>query len=388
MARHFDVIVIGAGVVGAAASYYLSRDGRSVAVFERGAVNREGSGSTAGNLHIQAIHPRRPDQVVPVDIERFLPLQRAASDLWDTLEEDLGEELEMTRNGGLVVAETPAQVSELEAKHRAELRVGIDTQVLSGDEARRILPVLSTQVLAADWCDKDGYANPLLVTLAYLRRAQAAGVTVRPFAAVSAVDCVRDGYVVSVGSESWHATCIVNAAGPWMSQVARLTGLGLGTGAVAIQMNITRRAPRRMLFLVQHVGHALSVKQLQAGHVMIGGGWPAQELRLDGRSLPSIENSAVNIAQAIRVLPWIGDLQLLRTWAGPLATTRDEMPIVGEVRGYRNYFVAGGTYAFTFAPLWGKCIADLVAERPTMVDLSGFEPDRLRDSESGVAPAT
>jgi len=374
---HFDVVVIGAGVLGAAAGYYLSREGWSVGIFERGAVNRQGSGSTAGNLHIQAIHPRRPGQAVPVDIKRFLPLQLAASNMWTTLEEELGEGFEMTRNGGLMVAETPAQVAELEAKHRAELGAGIETEVLSGEDARKILPILSDKILAADWCSRDGYANPLLVTLAFLRRARDCGAVISPFTPVTGIDLEGESFTVRSGDRRWHASHVVNVAGPWIANVGRLTRLNIGVGAVAIQMHLTRRAGPRMQVLVQHVGEALSVKQVQAGNVMIGGGWPAASLSMEGRSQPSLASARGNVQQAVRVLPWIGDLQLLRTWAGPLAVTRDEMPVVGEVPGCRNYFVAGGTYAFTFAPLWGKCIADLVGRRPPAAALEGLEPKRI-----------
>ena len=110
-----DAIVIGGGVVGAATAYELVRAGAQTVVLERGAPNRESSGTTAGNIHIQAIHPLRPGQV-PADARRFLPLQRAASSLWDTLESELDAGIELRRAGGFMVAETPEQVAHLRQK--------------------------------------------------------------------------------------------------------------------------------------------------------------------------------------------------------------------------------------------------------------------------------
>lgn len=98
--RRTDVVIIGAGILGAAAAFHLAEAGHRVAVLERGAPNREGSGTTAGNLHIQGIHTRRPGQDVPVDSERFLPLQRAASERWSTVEKRLDADVELRRGGG------------------------------------------------------------------------------------------------------------------------------------------------------------------------------------------------------------------------------------------------------------------------------------------------
>ena len=108
-------------------------------VLERGAPNRESSGTTAGNIHIQAIHPLRPGQAVPADARRFLPLQRAASSLWDTLESELDAGIELRRAGGFMVAETPEQAAHLRQKWELEAQVGIDSTLLTGVEARAVL---------------------------------------------------------------------------------------------------------------------------------------------------------------------------------------------------------------------------------------------------------
>jgi sarcosine oxidase subunit beta len=82
----------------------------------------------------------------------------------------------------------------------------------------------------------------------------------------------------------------------------------------------------------------------------------------------------------------LASLRLLRAWAGPLAATPDEMPVIGAVPGLADFYVAGGTYAFTFAPLWAKTLADLVTGLPWLpVDITGLEPDRLVTSAANLA---
>ena len=383
-----DVVVIGAGILGASAAFHLAERGYRVVVLERGAPNREGSGTTAGNLHIQAIHTRRPGQEVPVDSARLLPLQRRASDHWSQIEERLGANVELRRGGGFMVAETALQEEELREKHEWEREAGIPTEVLTGDEARKQLPLLSDQVRAASWCPLDGYANPLLITPAYLTAARRLGVEVHAFTPVTGIQRVGDDYKVLSGDRSWTAPVVVNVAGPWITEISALAGVGIQMSPVAIQMHVTVRVPPVMHHLVQHIGEGMSVKQVSAGNLLIGGGWPAARLDMEGRSSVSVPSMAGNLAQAGRVLPFLGGLRLLRMWAGPLAATPDEMPVVGEVPGHPGFFVAGGTYAFTLAPVWGDTLARQIAGEAPADPVDDLGPGRLLhdDASTPVSP--
>ena len=381
-----DVVVIGAGILGASTAFHLAERGYRVVVLERGTPNREGSGTTAGNLHIQAIHTRRPGQEVPVDSARLLPLQRRASDHWAQIEERLGADVELRRGGGFMVAETAVQEEELREKHEWEREAGIPTEVLTGDEARKELPLLSDRVRAASWCSLDGYANPLLITPAYLAAARRLGAELHAFTPVTGIQRIGDGYKVQSGERSWTAPVVVNVAGPWITEISALAGIHIRMSPVAIQMHVTVRVPPVMHHLVQHIGEGMSVKQVSAGNLLIGGGWPAARLDMAGRSTVSVPSMAGNLAQAGRILPFLGDLRLLRMWAGPLAATPDEMPVIGEVPGHPGFFVAGGTYAFTLAPVWGDALARQISGEPPADPVDDLSPGRLLHHATVPAP--
>lgn len=373
-----DVVIIGAGIVGAAAAWALSGEGLDVCILDRSSVNREGSGSTAGNLHIQAIHAERPGQMVPVDVGRFLPLQKAASDLWDEVSQELDHDIGLRRTGGLTVAETDAELETLLAKRELELAQGIPTEILRGQDLRTFAPELSPDIEAATWCPWDGYANPLQVTTAFLSGAAERGARISAFREVTHLR--RSGTTWTVGTDDGGiaAPVVINAAGPGVPAITAMAGVHLDATTAPLQMHITVRVPPMLPRLVQHIGQGLSVKQVTAGQILIGGGWPAAADRnMESRYLVDVASVTGNLDLACRVLPGLANIPLLRVWGGPVLATADEMPIIGEVDDRPGFFVCGGTYAFTLAPLWAETLRCLVVGKPTPVPVDDLTPNRI-----------
>jgi len=377
MTANFDVVIVGGGVLGAAAAYELAARGHSVAVLERTFPGRQGSGTTAGNLHMQAIHTRRPGQAVPVDATRLLPLQRASYELWSQIEDRLGESVGLVASGGFTVAETDEDVTALHDKFQWEQAAGIPTEVLDRAAVREAAPELGQTVQGATWCGWDGYANALFATPAYLRGAQRNGARIFTQAPVERIERVGGDWRVISRVGEFTTSAVINVAGPWLHEVSRRAGFDLQMAPLAIQMLETVRAPRFLDYLVQHVSRGLSVKQVTNGNLVIGGGWPSAELVLGGYT-PVLEKSVEgNFADAVRVVPGIGEYRLSRAWSGPLAATPDEMPVVGEVGNNSGFYVAGGTYSFTFSPLWARTLAELVEGVTPSVEVADFGPARL-----------
>ncbi|WP_259467911.1 FAD-binding oxidoreductase [Rhodococcus sp. SBT000017] len=376
MRSDVDVVVIGAGIVGAATALALTRAGFRVAVLDRTLPNTAGSGTTAGNLHIQTIHTRRPGQGTAVDVEQLLPLQKSASTLWNRLDETVPG-LGLNRCGGFMVAETEEQVHALITKHRWERAAGIPTEVLSGDEARQALPLLGPSIRAATWCQWDGFAEPDLAGPALLRQAAAEGASVHPSTPVIGLTRESDVWTVGTNGGTWIAPAVVDVAGPWMAPIAAMAGISLDLVPTSLQMHALKAAPRTLEVLVQHVGEGMSIKQDRTGRLVLGGGWPAGAFH-DTETAPSRPDSTTgNLEQVRRLLPALGQNPLVDTWTGPVLTTPDEMPVIGELAGAPGLFVAGGTYSFTFAPLWGRVLSALVRGTEPEVDVSAFSPNRL-----------
>jgi sarcosine oxidase subunit beta len=295
----------------------------------------------------------------------------------------LDASIELRRAGGFMVAETPEQAVHLREKWTLEARVGIDSTLMTGTEARIALPYLSETVLAATYCSEDGYANPLKVGPAYLAAAQRLGLVLECFTDVTAIRREGGAYRVEASGRAWRAPVVVNATGAWLDQVARLAGIGLRMAPCSLQMHATVRVRPILQHLIQHIGEGLSVKQVTAGNILIGGGWPARPLDLDARTQASIPSLFGNVSLAQRILPFLKDVRILRVWGGPFAPTPDELPVIGEVPGHPGFLVVGGSYAFTLAPLWGKVLCVLALGKPSDVDLQGLGPERLLQAAAG-----
>jgi sarcosine oxidase subunit beta len=277
-----------------------------------------------------------------------------------------------------MVAETPLQVAELKRKHQAERAAGLATELIDEATLREDFSFVGPSVVAADYCADDGYVNPLLVVPALVNSAMSRGARFVYNSPVSAIDQRSAGFTVRHARGSVTAPSLVLATGPWLSASLGLLGLPFALNPVAIQMIVTERQGADITpLLVQHIGEGLSLKQVRAGNVLIGGGWPAAEFQGTGRQEISYRSIHGNLAQAARIVPAVRDMRVLRVWGGPLAAARDEMPVAGELSMAPGAYVVGGTYGITFAPLWASLVAQQICGVTPEVDITDLGPDRL-----------
>lgn len=380
-----DVVIIGGGLLGAACAYYLSKGGARVLLLERGDLNRQASGQNAGSLHFQLeFRALEHGEEMAKHHALQIPLLLDAQQRWATLESELGAPLEVVQEGGLMVAETVEEVEGLRRKAALERSFGLEGQLLTGDEARNIAPALAPSIVGALFSPREGKANPRLVGPAYARAARALGAEIRTNTRVTAIEDRGAGYTVYT-ADGWAFRCdaVVNATGIWMQEIAAMVGVQLPIVPVALQMNCTEATQPTLRHLVQHVGRRLSMKQMQDGQFLIGGGWPSRmaihEGIIDKSASPAIsyESMRGNLATAAAVVPAVGNLHLLRSWTGMTALTVDQVPLLGELPKAVGFFVVGGGSAFTLGPTYAKFLADLILTGRTEADVALYSPRRF-----------
>jgi glycine/D-amino acid oxidase-like deaminating enzyme len=390
MGALYDAVVIGGGLLGCCTAWMIARDGGRVLLVERDQVNQHASGSNAGSLHFQ-LEYRMIDRGIEAarKAAEAMPLHLEAARLWAALPALCGEAIEVKQTGGLMIAEDATQVALLEQKTEIERSWGLDNRVIDRAEIDRIAPYLSDRVIAAAHCPLEGKADARTAAPALARAALRLGAEIRTRQEV--VSLLRQGGLWEVTLQNRHggaaetvtAEAVVIAAGVWTTHLGQMMGAHLPTIPLALTMTVTLRIPKIIPHLVQHAGGKLSLKQALDGNILIGGGWPARlPLLSDGQpdfdTRPELLRDSVagNAAMAIRVLPELAAVPVIRSWVGTTTITPDQLPLVGPVPGQPGAFVATGGSAFTLGPCFAQVLADLVAGRRASMDLTKFDAAR------------
>ncbi|MBP9048312.1 MAG: FAD-binding oxidoreductase [Tabrizicola sp.] len=387
MGARYDAVVIGGGLLGCVTAWMIARDGGRVLLVERDQINQHASGRNAGSLHFQ-LEYRMIDRGIEAarQAAEAMPLHLEAARLWSALPALCGEAIEVKQTGGLMIAEDATQVELLEQKAEIERSWGLDNRVIDRAEVDRIAPYLSDKVIAAAYCPLEGKADARTAAPALARAALRLGAEIRTRRAVVGLSRQGGRWQVQLqgeDAETVTAEAVVIAAGVWTTGVGQMMGAHLPTIPLALTMTVTMRIPKLIPHLVQHAGGKLSLKQALDGNILIGGGWPARlPLLPDGQpdldTKPDLLQASLagNAAMAIRVLPELAAVPVIRSWVGTTTITPDQLPLVGPVPGHPGAFVATGGSAFTLGPCFAQVLADLIAGRGASMDLTKFDAAR------------
>lgn len=382
--ERFDAVVIGGGLLGTATAYHLSRGGARVLLLEKGELNRQASGQNAGSLHFQLEY--RMVELGDAIAEQFagpMPLFLEAQRTWAGLERELDEPVEVHLGGGLMIAETREQAEVLERKSALERRHGLETEVITGDEARARAPYLSKAVVAACWCAAEGHSNPRLVGPAFAAAAVRCGAVVRTRSRVVGLARHAGGWRIAIAdAEPVQADVVVAAAGLWTGAVTAMADAVLPIVPRALTMMATARAEPTIGHLIQHAGARLSLKQTDDGNVLVGGGWPARLRQragiVDVEQRPALRYESItgSAAVAAHVVPSLRALHVVRIWTGVVGVTPDQVPLLGELHGRPGLYIATGGAGFTLGPTLGRLLSELILTGRPSLPLNDYDPVR------------
>lgn len=388
--QKYDVAVIGGGLVGCASAYYLSQSGARVILIERDQINQGASGRNAGSLHFQLEHRliKLKDELAK-ELEYYVALTQLAIEHWQNIERELDCELELVMGGGFMVAETGEEIQLLEEKSRIETSQGLDVELLDKNKIHQLAPYLGESVEAALYCPHEGHCNPRLLTPAYARRAQENGVDMLTNTQVTALQRCDGSWQIKFGDKNADehrisANTILNAAGVWANELGLLAGIDLPLLPVGLIMNVTEKYPPTIHHLIQHVGRKLSMKQVEDGNLLIGGGWLAQLQHKNGQwesQLPALTDTgtvAKNLSVAVHIAPFVQDLHLIRTWTGITTLAPDQLPILGGLTELPGFYVAAGGSAFTYGPTYARLMSELILQGSSSFPLTPYAASRFQ----------
>ncbi|ARF58466.1 NAD(P)/FAD-dependent oxidoreductase [Streptomyces gilvosporeus] len=375
-----DLLVVGAGVVGAACAYYAARRGLDVTVIDRGPVAGGTTGAGEGNLLVSDKEPG-PE----------LELAQLSTTLWHELSDALPRDIEYEAKGGLVVASGAEDLAALRTFAARQAAAGVTAETVPGDRLGDLEPHLAPGLAGGVHYPQDAQVQPALAA-AHLLRAAGGRVRLRLGEPVTGILTATDGRVRGVRTPSGelHAPCVVNAAGTWGGELAGLAGVALPVRPRRGFVLVTEPLPRvvrRKVYSADYVADVASgsaalqtsavVEGTPAGPVLIG----ASRERVGFDRTLSVEALRRLAAQAVRLFPVLGTVRALRTYAGFRPYLPDHLPAIGRDPRRPGLLHACGHEGagIGLAPATGQIVAALAAEDEPPLDVRPFRPERFGD---------
>ncbi len=370
-----DVLVVGGGVVGLCIAEAAARQGMGVLVVEKGEAGQGASTANAGSLHVQlhAYDSAGEAEGRNSASAQILALGPESVRLWRAMAAEAGEALGIRTEGGIMLAETAEQMERLAAKTVMEQEFGVASAMLGPNELMAVAPYLAPGFAGAAFCPDEGQMDPLRGLAVLIGLARRAGVTLRQGTALARIAREGAGFVAETANGlRISAGQVVNAAGPWSGEVARMLGAPIPVKAAVQQVMVTEAlAAPLMRHLILHSGRHLSAKQGDAGHLVLGGAWPGV---MDAAGRPRNLRASIegNLYVARTVLPVLAGLHVIRAWTG--VNVQVPGPLLGadaRVPGLHHAVTFNG---WTLGPVVGALIARALrgGEGPPAV----FSPNR------------
>jgi D-hydroxyproline dehydrogenase subunit beta len=372
-----DVVVIGAGIVGAACAYYLSQAGLSVVIADQYGVAAGTTGSGEGNILVS-------DKAPGAELDLALLSNR----LWRELADDL-ESMELEAKGGLVVAWTDEAFAGLETFARQQRAVGVDAASVMQDDLGGHEPHLSQALVGGVVYPQDMQVQPMLAAARLVARAVEFGAVTRLGAAVRSVRVDPAGVAaVEIGDEMTATRHVVNAAGLGAAEVAAMVNVKLPIlprrGVIVVTEPLPQTV-RHKVYSADYVANVSSdsagletstvVESTRSGTILIGAS--RERVGLDRTlSLPVV---GTLVRQAIAMFPFLSGVHALRTYQGFRPYCPDHLPVVGPDPRVPGLLHACGHEGagVGLAPATGRLIAEVVLGRPASLQLDDFRPDRF-----------
>jgi glycine/D-amino acid oxidase-like deaminating enzyme len=379
-----DVVVVGAGVVGASCAYFLAGSGARVQLVDRAFVASGSSGACEGNVLAWDKAP-----------ERELPLALRSAELWAELAERLPDGFEYDRKGSIVVAETEAELEASAERARMLAGLGVAGEVLDADALRREEPHAAHDLPGGVLYPGDAQLEPRLATAALVRAAVARGAALTLDRAVERLTRGNDGRVTGIETSAGRisAGAVVIAAGVWTPALLETAGLSVPVTPRKGQVVVLERSPVRFRRKLSEAGYvaaveadaaalqvAMVVESTASGTALLGSS--RQQVGFDREVDLAVAGAVAR--RAARFFPILSDVRALRVFAGLRPLTPDHVPIVGPLAEAPNLCVATGHEGagIGLAPATGELVAAWHAGVPSPLPLDWFSPDRFAPAVS------
>lgn len=414
-----DVVVIGGGIIGAAATYFMAKQGYKVALVEKGLVGCEQSSRNWGWCRQQNRD------------ERELPTSVLSMRLWDEMSKDIGFDLGFRRCGLRYATDDPEQLAQWDAWQDLAKQYGVKTVMLNAKEANAMIPARGRNWIGGVHSINDGKGEPAIAAPMIAEGARALGATIHQNCAARGLD-ITNGKVEGVITE--HGTIRTNkvlcAAGAWASAFCRHHGISFPQSSVrqtafrtkpmenigeAIYTNggiaLTRRLDGSYTAAIsgsalveitpQGIRYAknfmpMFIKRLKNLQMSVGSSFlsgpealnswrndevsPFEKIRILDPA-PVKSNLKRTIANVQSLFPVFEKMEIMESWGSFVDCTPDAIPVISEIDSVDGFYLAAGTSAhgFGLGPGLAHLAADMVLGKQTEIDTTPYRLSRLLD---------
>jgi D-hydroxyproline dehydrogenase subunit beta len=362
-----DVIVVGAGIVGAACADEFARRGMRVAAVDRDVV---GGGATAAGMgHI----------VVMDDSEAQFSLTRYSQQLWHALRPELPDDVEYEQSGTIWVAADEEEMTEVLRKREFYSQRGVPTKVLDSHALRHAEPNLRDGLAGGLLVAEDAVVYPPCAARFLLERARKYGAELR---LGSSVAQMGQGRVCTTDGAEITGRMIVNAAGAWSPELT----VGVEIKKRKGHLVITDRYPGFLRHQLVELGYlksahsvssdsvAFNVQPRRTGQILIGSSrqYGAEHKDVDQHMLARM------LRRAQEYMPGLGSMSAVRTWTGFRAATPDKLPLIGPWPGAETLFLATGHegLGITTSLATARILVDQITGAKPEIPIEPYLPSR------------
>ena len=380
----YDVAIIGGGGHGLAAAYYLAaRHGvRNVAVFDKGWL---GGGNTGRNTAII-----RSNYLTPEGVKFYEESMR----LYRGLSEELDFNILYSERGHFTLAHSDAAMRTSRWRAEVNKHLGVDSEVVGREELARLVPLLNMSedvrhpVLGALYHPPGALARHDAVAWGYAGRAQELGVEIHQETEVTGIK-VESGRVTGLETTRGPIACgkAMQAVAGLSGQVARLAGFTLPIRTVPLQACVSLPLKPFLDPIIVSGSLHVYISQSDRGELVMGGATDPYPRYQTSSTLDFMEGLMAHI---LELFPFMGDVPVLRQWAGMTDMTPDFAPVMG-LTPVENYYIDSGwgTWGFKATPVCGTTMAEMIATGRVPELIEEFRLDRFRDfsllGEKGAA---
>lgn len=363
------VVIIGGGIMGLALAHNLAKRGeKDVVVIEKGYLCAGASGRNGGGVRMQW------------GTSSMIELAKRSIDLMKGFAREMGINIWLRQGGYLFLAKTKGIAQRLERSAALHNQHGVPTQILTPDAARDIVPELTMKgVEVCAYNKEDGVIFPWPFLWGYAQSCQKQGIAVETFTNVTGFE-ISGGRIQKVKTDRGDiaADTVVLAAGAWSPSIARYADVALPNEPHRHEILSTEPLKPFLGPLVSVLDSGLYFSQSMRGEIVGGMGDPKEPPGLNmGSTLRFVSRFARSLTEQ---LPQVGQIKVLRQWAGCYDVTPDNSPILGRTPGLPNLLQLSGFvgHGFMMAPAVAERMAAWMATGESDELFERFSLDRFR----------